>query len=191
MFYTGAAPNQQIIPAMRWSFGFLNCKRLFLVGSDYIFPRAANEIIRDEVARMGVMIVGETYIPSGAVNIGNVVTTIAAVKPDLVFRVNTINGDSNIVFFRSLNAMGITPDRIPTLSFSIGENELRNLEIAGNVRGMELLSERRSDREYAVRCRHPRSLRSAARHLRSTGSCLDGRPSVGAGRFRGPVDVRL
>ncbi len=129
VFYTGAAPNQQIIPAMRWSFGFLNCKRLFLVGSDYIFPRAANEIIRDEVARMGGTIVGETYIPSGAVNIGNVVTTIAAVKPDLI--VNTINGDSNIVFFRSLNAMGITPDRIPTLSFSIGENELRNLEIAG------------------------------------------------------------
>lgn len=129
VFYTGAAPNQQIIPAIRWSFGFLNCKRLFLVGSDYIFPRAANEIIRDEVARMGGTIVGETYIPSGAVDIGNLATTIAAVKPDLI--VNTINGDSNIVFFRSLHTAGITPDRIPTLSFSIGENELRNLEIAG------------------------------------------------------------
>jgi urea transport system substrate-binding protein len=129
VFYTGAAPNQQIIPAMRWSFGFLNCKRLFLVGSDYIFPRVANEIIRDEVARLGGAIVGEAYIPSGGVDIGNLARTIAAARADLI--VNTINGDSNIVFFRSLQAAGITPDRIPTLSFSIGENELRNLEIAG------------------------------------------------------------
>jgi urea transport system substrate-binding protein len=63
------------------------------------------------------------------VDIGNLVRTVAAAKPDLI--VNTINGDSNIVFFRLLQAAGITPDRIPTLSFSIGENELRNLEIAG------------------------------------------------------------
>jgi urea transport system substrate-binding protein len=129
VFYVGSAPNQQIIPAVRWSFGFLNCKRLFLVGSDYIFPRVANEIIRDQVVRMGGVIVGESYIPPGAVEIGNLAAEIAAAKPDLI--VNTINGDSNIVFFRSLHAAGITPDRIPTLSFSIGENELRNLDIAG------------------------------------------------------------
>lgn len=129
VFYTGAAPNQQIIPAVRWSFGFLNCKRLFLVGSDYIFPRVAHEIIRDQVARFGGQIAGEVFIPSGAVDMGNLAATIAAAKPDLI--VNTINGDSNIVFFRSLQAAGITPDRIPTLSFSVGENELRNLDIAG------------------------------------------------------------
>lgn len=129
VFYTGAAPNQQIIPAVRWSFGFLNCKRLFLVGSDYIFPRVANEIIRDQVARLGGQIAGEVFIPSGAVDMGNLAETITAAKPDMI--VNTINGDSNVVFFRSLQAAGITPDRIPTLSFSVGENELRNLDIAG------------------------------------------------------------
>ena len=53
IFYLGAAPNQQIIPAIRWAFGFLNCKRLFLVGTDYMFPRIANEIVRDQVKRMG------------------------------------------------------------------------------------------------------------------------------------------
>jgi urea transport system substrate-binding protein len=129
VFYTGAAPNQQIIPAVQWSFGFLNCKNLFLVGSDYIFPRVANEIIRDQVARLGGRIVGEVYIPCGAVDMGSLIAAIAAAKPDLI--VNTINGDSNIVFFRSLNAAGITPDRIPIISFSLGENELRNLDIAG------------------------------------------------------------
>jgi urea transport system substrate-binding protein len=130
IFYLGAAPNQQIIPAIRWAFGFLNCKRLFLVGSDYIFPRIANEIVRDQVKRMGGTIAGEAYIPSGGVEMASLVVEIAASKPDLI--VNTINGDSYISFFRSLRTHGLTPDRIPVLSFSIGENELRSLDIAGN-----------------------------------------------------------
>jgi urea ABC transporter urea binding protein len=130
IFYLGAAPNQQIIPAIRWAFGFLNCKRLFLVGSDYIFPRIANEIVRDQVKRMGGTIAGECYIPSGGVEMASLVAEIAASKPDLI--VNTINGDSYISFFRSLRTHGLTPDRIPVLSFSIGENELRSLDIAGN-----------------------------------------------------------
>ena len=129
IFYLGAAPNQQIIPAIRWAFGFLNCKRLFLVGSDYIFPRVANEIVRDQVKRMGGTIAGESYIPSGGVEMASLVAEIAASKPDLI--VNTINGDSYISFFRSLRTHGLTPDRIPVLSFSIGENELRSLDIAG------------------------------------------------------------
>lgn len=130
IFYTGAAPNQQIIPALQWTFGFLNCKRLFLVGSDYIFPRVANEIVRDQLARAGGTIAGEIYIPSGTFEVKDLVAAIAAAQPDLI--VNTINGDSNIAFFRALRAAGLTPDRIPALSFSIGENELRNLDITGN-----------------------------------------------------------
>ena len=130
IFYLGAAPNQQIIPAIRWAFGFLNCKRLFLVGSDYIFPRVAHEIVRDQVKQSGNEIVGECFIPTGSVDVTEVVSAIIRVQPDLI--VNTINGDSNICFFRSLRAAGITPSRIPTLSFSVGENELRNLDIPGN-----------------------------------------------------------
>lgn len=130
IFYLGAAPNQQIIPAVRWAFGFLNCRRLFLVGSDYIFPRSAHEIVRDQVKQCGSEIVGECFIPSGSVDVACIVSDIVAARPDLI--VNTINGDSNISFFRSLRAAGITPNRIPTLSFSIGENELRNLDIPGN-----------------------------------------------------------
>jgi urea transport system substrate-binding protein len=130
IFYLGAAPNQQIIPAIRWAFGFLNCRRLFLVGSDYIFPRIAHEIVRDQVKQSGSEIVGECFIPTGSVDVTQVVSEIIRVQPDLI--VNTINGDSNICFFRSLHAAGVTPSRIPTLSFSIGENELRNLDIRGN-----------------------------------------------------------
>jgi urea transport system substrate-binding protein len=130
IFYLGAAPNQQIIPAIRWAFGFLNCKRLFLVGSDYIFPRMANQIVRDQITRMGGTVLSESYIPSGSVETASLIAEIATSKPDLV--VNTINGDSNICFFRSLYAHGLTPERIPVLSFSIGENELRNLDVPGN-----------------------------------------------------------
>ena len=130
VFYLGAAPNQQIIPALRWAFGFLNCRRLFLVGSDYIFPRVAHQIVRDQVKHSGSEIVGECFIPSGSVDVGEAVAQIVAAQPDLI--INTINGDTNIVFFRSLRAAGVTPDRTPTLSFSIGENELRTLDIAGN-----------------------------------------------------------
>jgi len=130
VFYTGAAPNQQIIPAIRWSLGFLNCRRLFLVGSDYVFPRVAHEIVRDTLAQSGGQIVGEMYIPSGGFEVNHLVESIATTTPDLI--VNTINGDSNIAFFRALRARDITPGHIPVLSFSIGENELRNLDIAGN-----------------------------------------------------------
>jgi urea transport system substrate-binding protein len=130
IFYLGAAPNQQIIPAIRWAFGFLNCKRFFLVGSDYIFPRVANEIVRDQVTHMGGTIVGEKYIPSGGVEMAPLVAEIATSEPDLI--VNTINGDSYITFFRLLRAHGLTAEKVPVLSFSIGENELRNLDINGN-----------------------------------------------------------
>jgi urea transport system substrate-binding protein len=130
IFYLGAAPNQQIIPAIRWAFGFLNCKRFFLVGSDYIFPRVANEIVRDEIKRMGGTIAGERYIPSGGVEMGPLVAEIASSQPDLI--VNTINGDSYITFFRLLRAHGLTADKVPVLSFSIGENELRNIDTTGD-----------------------------------------------------------
>jgi urea transport system substrate-binding protein len=129
VFYTGSAPNQQIIPALRWTFGFLNCRRLFLVGSDYVFPRVANEIMRDQITRRAGEVVGEIYIPSGSVEVSAVIAAIMAAQPDLV--INTINGDSNIAFFRSLRK-AVSCDRIPTLSFSIGENELRNLDIPGD-----------------------------------------------------------
>ena len=130
IFYIGAAPNQQIIPAVRWAFGFLNCRRLYLVGSDYIFPRIANQIVRDQAREIGAQIAGESYIPSGSLEVKDLVREIVAAAPDLI--VNTINGDSNMAFFRSLRAAGITPAKIPTLSFSIGENELRNLDICGD-----------------------------------------------------------
>lgn len=127
IFYTGAAPNQQIIPAVKWATDKLG-KRIFLVGSDYVFPRTANAIIRDQVQALRGEIVGEEYLRLGSKEAGQVVAKILATKPDVVL--NTINGDSNLAFFAALRAAGVTSARIPTISFSISENELLAMDRA-------------------------------------------------------------
>lgn len=131
ILYTGAAPNQQIIPAVKWALDNLG-NRFALVGSDYVFPRAANAIIRDQVLSLGGEIVSEEYVLLGSTQTDTLAASIAASQPDVIL--NTINGDSNIAFFRSLRAAGVTADAIPTISFSIAESELPALDI-GNVAG--------------------------------------------------------
>ncbi|MBL9124591.1 MAG: transporter substrate-binding protein [Planctomycetaceae bacterium] len=126
--YTGAAPNQQILPALLYVTGILRKRRVFLVGSDYVFPRAANAIIRDALAvEPDVKIVGEAYQPLGSSELLDVVTEIRACQPDVIL--NTINGDTNAEFFRELRAAGIRSEQVPTISFSIGENELRGANL--------------------------------------------------------------
>jgi urea transport system substrate-binding protein len=133
IIYLGAAPNQQIIPAVRWCVSFLNKRRLFLVGSDYIFPRAANAIIRDQARALGAEIVGEEYLALGSVQASEIVEKIRRSKADIIL--NTINGDTNVAFFRALRAAGILPSQVPTMSFSIGESALGSLrpqDLAGD-----------------------------------------------------------
>jgi urea transport system substrate-binding protein len=126
--YLGAAPNQQILPAIEWAVKTLQKKRFFLVGSDYVFPRAAHAIIKDQLKRLGAEVVGEEYVRLGSQKVETVVNAVARAKPDMIL--NTINGDSNTAFFRALRVTGIKPADAPTLSFSIGEQELRSLNSA-------------------------------------------------------------
>jgi urea transport system substrate-binding protein len=126
--YLGAAPNQQILPAVQWAMASQHKKRFFLVGSDYVFPRAAHAIIKDYFQRAGTQVVGEQFLPLGSQQVEAVISAIARAQPDMIL--NTINGDSNTAFFRALRAAGITPTKTPTLSFSVGEQELRNLTLA-------------------------------------------------------------
>lgn len=126
--YLGAAPNQQIIPAVKWAFDNLGSRHFYLVGSDYVFPRAANAVIGDQVKALGAQVVGEDYIPLGRTEVGEIVSRIVAAHPDVIL--NTINGDTNVAFFRALRAAGISPATIPTISFSMGESELPSLDPA-------------------------------------------------------------
>ena len=122
--YLGAAPNQQILPAVRWSLQNLG-PRIYLVGSDYLFPRAANAIITDQLSRWPAEIVGEDYLLLGTRDVDRVITSIAAAKPDVVL--STINGDTNIAFYQAMLKAGLTAGVVPTVSFSIAEEEMRQL----------------------------------------------------------------
>jgi urea transport system substrate-binding protein len=131
VIYLGATPNQQIIPAVRWAFAFLGKRRFYLVGSDYVFPRAANAIIRDTLHEMNAEVVGESYLPMGTFKVTDVIQEILSSRADVVL--NTINGSTNIPFFKELRAAGVSPNQLPTISFSIGEQELRLMNAAEMV----------------------------------------------------------
>lgn len=125
IIYTGSTPNQQIFPAIQWAYQNLGT-RFFLVGSDYVFPRAANELIKDYVPLLGGEIVGEEYMLLGALDTGNIIDKIIDAEPDVIL--NTINGESNAAFFEALRSEGIYATDIPTISFSIAEAELQYLK---------------------------------------------------------------
>ena len=124
IFYVGAAPNQQIVPAVDYlaqNYG----PRIFLVGSDYVFPRTANSVIKAQATAKGYEIVGETYTPMGHTDYATIINKIRAAKPDFVF--NTLNGDSNVSFFKQLKDSGITCDDVMTCSVSIAEEEVAGI----------------------------------------------------------------
>jgi hypothetical protein len=100
---------------------------MFLVGSDYIFPRTANEIIKMRLAEFGATPVGEQYQPLGSQEFDDIVSQIKQCKPDVVL--NTINGESNLAFFRALGEAGIDHRQVPVMSFSIAEDELRSIGV--------------------------------------------------------------
>ena len=132
VLHVGAAPNQQIIPAVKWCYAFLDKRRYFLVGSDYVFPRAAHEIIKDQLTTMGkAEVVGEAFLPLGETEVERVVQQIVAAKPDIIL--NTVNGDSNVALFRALRTAGVRPEQVPVMSFSLTSHELRSLSAASTT----------------------------------------------------------
>ncbi len=133
IFYTGATTNQQIIPGMEYLKAQGKTK-IFLVGSDYVFPRTANKEIKAYAAANGVTIVGEEYTPLGHTEYSTVVNKLKDAKPDAVF--NTLNGDSNVAFFKQFKAAGLTPAQMPVMSVSVAEEETRGIgaeNIAGHL----------------------------------------------------------
>ncbi len=125
IIYTGAAPNQQVIPALSWCFERLKARKFFLVGSDYIWPHCVNEIAKDQLKALGAECVGESYILFGSADVTASVEAIRKANPDVI--ISTVVGDSNGPFYQKLQTAGILPERTPVLSFSIAEDELRKL----------------------------------------------------------------
>jgi len=130
IFYTGAVPNQQAEPAVDWlmkqyapKFG----KKVYLVGSDYVYPRTANTIIKEQMKALGGETVGEDYIPLGNTEVAPIIAKIKKAFPNGGIIINTLNGDSNVALFKQFKAAGIDPAKFPIMSFSIAEEEIRQI----------------------------------------------------------------
>ena len=126
IFYTGAAPNQQIEPAVDWLMENKG-QEFFLVGSDYVFPRTANNVIKEQVAVKGGTIVGEDYLPLGNTEVTPIIAKIQDALPDGGVIFNTLNGDSNVAFFKQMQGAGLNPDLYPVMSVSVAEEEVRQI----------------------------------------------------------------
>jgi urea transport system substrate-binding protein len=125
--YGGMLPNQQILPALDWLTGKAGRgrKRIFLVGSDYVYPRTANFIAKKHLQSQGLKPVGEAYVPLGDRDFTEIVKKIQSSGADCVL--NTVNGDSNLGLFRALADAKVDPAKVPVVSTSIAEDELRSL----------------------------------------------------------------
>ncbi|GEA61263.1 urea ABC transporter substrate-binding protein [Vibrio comitans] len=132
VFYTGAAPNQQAIPAVDYLMDELEVERWVLAGTDYVYPRTTNKILeaylKDKgVASEDIMI---NYTPFGHSDWQSIVSDIkkfgAAGKKTAV--VSTINGDANVPFYKELGAQGVSSEDIPVIAFSVGEEELSGMD---------------------------------------------------------------
>ncbi|MEG4853005.1 urea ABC transporter substrate-binding protein [Microcoleus sp. B5-D4] len=133
IFYTGAAPNQQIVPGVNYLLA-QGKRKIFLLGSDYIFPRTANRIVKAQLAALGGELAGEVYLPLGSREVGEAIAHILAVKPDAIL--NTLNGDTNVAFFQKLREAGVKPEDLPVMSVSVAEEEVRAIgpsNIAGHL----------------------------------------------------------
>jgi urea transport system substrate-binding protein len=124
IFYTGATTNQQIVPAIDWMVENQG-KNIFLLGSDYVFPRTANKIVNAQLKAKDGKVVAEEYTPLGHTDYNTIINKIKSTKPDAIF--NTLNGDSNVAFFKQLKDAGISADDIPVMSVSVAEEEIRGI----------------------------------------------------------------
>ena len=134
VFYTGAAPNQQAIPAVEYlmSKDGGEAKRFVLLGTDYVYPRTTNKILRAFLHSKGVKDedIMEEYTPFGHSDYQTIIANIkkfaAAGKKTAV--VSTINGDSNVPFYKELGNAGLKATDVPVVAFSVGEEELRGVD---------------------------------------------------------------
>src|SRR5690554_6278435 len=133
VFYTGAAPNQQAIPAVEYLLSEEGgaAKRFFLLGTDYVYPRTTNKILRAFLISKGVpeSSIEEVYTPFGHSDYQTIVADIkkfsAGGKTAVV---STINGDSNVPFYKELANQGLDATEVPVVAFSVGEEELRGID---------------------------------------------------------------
>ncbi|WP_300067656.1 urea ABC transporter substrate-binding protein [uncultured Ruegeria sp.] len=137
VFYTGAAPNQQAIPATDYFLDELGVEKFALLGTDYVYPRTTNNILESYLKQKGISDedIFVNYTPFGHSDWSKIVSDVVALGADgkKVGVISTINGDANIGFYKELAAAGVSADDIPVVAFSVGEEELSGLDTTNLV----------------------------------------------------------
>lgn len=126
IFYTGTVPNQQIEPTLEWFFNNRG-KNFYLIGSDYVYPRTVNTIIKARLEQLGGTVVGETYVPLGFTDTQEPVRAIQQTLPQGGIIYNSLTGDSNHAFFVQLSQAGLNPTRYPCISTNMTELEIPDI----------------------------------------------------------------
>ncbi|MEQ9241119.1 MAG: urea ABC transporter substrate-binding protein [Roseovarius indicus] len=137
VFYTGAAPNQQAIPATDYFLEELGVEKFALLGTDYVYPRTTNNILESYLQSKGIAEedIFVNYTPFGHSDWSKIVADVVALGADgkKVGVISTINGDANVGFYKELAAAGVSADDIPVVAFSVGEEELSGLDTTNLV----------------------------------------------------------
>ncbi len=137
VFYTGAAPNQQAIPAVDYFLEELGVEKFALLGTDYVYPRTTNNILESYLMDNGIAEedIFVNYTPFGHSDWSTIVSDVVALGEDgsMVGVISTINGDANVGFYTELAAQGVSADDIPVVAFSVGEEELSGLDTSNLV----------------------------------------------------------
>ncbi len=137
VFYTGAAPNQQAIPATDYFLEELGVEKFALLGTDYVYPRTTNNILESYLKSKGIPEedIFVNYTPFGHSDWSKIVSDVVALGADgkQVGVISTINGDANVGFYKELAAQGVSADDIPVVAFSVGEEELSGLDTSNLV----------------------------------------------------------
>lgn len=124
VFYSGSCPNQQAEPALEWLLA-QGKRRIYLLGADYVFPRVTNKILKGQLHHHQGELAGEAYIALGTTGFEAVIQDLLRLQPDAVF--STLNGDSNLAFYRQFQAAGLTPDHMAIMAMSVAEAELQRI----------------------------------------------------------------
>lgn len=152
VFYTGACPNQQVEPAIAWLVS-QGRKRLYLIGSDYIFPLLTNRIVRAQLDQQGGQVLAEKYVSLGCQDFSAILAEIRQLQPDAIF--NTLNEDSQQAFYQQYHAAGLSPTESPIMSVGLSELDFAALDEAalGHYAcwGYFQSLDRRSNRSFQAR----------------------------------------
>ena len=132
VFYTAASPNQQLVPAAEYMMSELNSKKFYLLGTDYVFPRTANKVLKAFLKTKGVPDenIIEEYTPFHHQDYQTIVGKIKAFAASGDACVlSTINGDSNVPFYKEFANQGLSSEDCPIMAFSVSEDELRAMDV--------------------------------------------------------------